>query len=521
MSETGDVSETDDVRETARPGMSGIPGFADLVGGFIGSVLVCIGGFGVGDIARDNTVAQDLGLTAITYGHGKTLFGTIFWIGVATMVVAWVRLGRRLLRPGDKPSVRALRWTVVAWAAPLAAGVPIYSRDVYAYLGQGAVFGAGFDPYRDGPAHLPGPLLDSMAQVWASTTAPYGPLFVGLTRGVTAITGEHAIAGVYVMRLVLLPGLLLSLWAIPRLAAHFGASGRDGLWLALCNPMVLIHLVAGSHVELLMMGVLVTGVTLAVIRRHTAGLVVLGLAVSIKVTAGIAIPFVLWIWLSHIRSDRPLRPRDVLGVGAAVVAIPAAVFGVCTAALGLGLGWLHGLGYADVIINWFTVPTLAGHLVTLVAAPFTALNLQPVLVVTRAVGWVIAALILVLLWWTHRRDERAAMAGMVWAMLTVLLLEPSTLPWYYTWALCLAVAFTLSGRVRAVIVGVSVFMLIVFQPDDSILFYKLPSVVLATALSVLAAVSLLHRDPLRLGRVVAWFTGPEPDARSQAVAENS
>ncbi|MFW0787069.1 alpha-(1-_6)-mannopyranosyltransferase A [Gordonia sp. CPCC 206044] len=490
------------------------PGMAEIVLGTIGAALVCVGSFGVGDIARNNTVAQDLGLSAITYGHGKTLFGTVFWLGVAIMVIAWVRLGRvigvgapRTHDPDAEPSVRLLRYGILAWAAPLALAVPVYSRDVYAYLGQGAVFAAGFDPYADGPAHHPGPLVDSMAQVWASTTAPYGPLFVGLTRAVVAVTGENPIAGVYAVRLVLLPGLLLALWAIPRLAKHFSASGQAGLWLAVANPMVLIHLVAGSHVELLMMGVLVSGVTLVVSGRHTAGLLTLGLAVSIKVTAGIAIPFVVWIWLSHIRDRRPVRPRDVVGVFAAVVGITVAVFAVCTAALGLGLGWLTGLGWADRIINWFTLPTLAGHLVTLVAAPFTALNLQPVLTVTRAVGSVVLAIVLVALWWTHRRDERRAMAGMVWAMLAVLVLEPSTLPWYYTWVLCLAGAFTLGPRVCAAVVGVSTFMLIVFQPDDSILFYKLPETLLAAALSALAAVSLLYRDPLRSRRVVDWFRG--------------
>lgn len=481
------------------------PGFADLALGFIGALLIGIGSFGVGDIARNNTVAQDLGLSAITYGHGKTLFGTVFWIGVAIMVVAWVRIGRRLRDDGPGPSVRAMRYAVIAWAAPLALGVPVYSRDVYAYLGQGAVFGAGYNPYADGPAHLPGPLLDSMAQVWATTTAPYGPLFVGLTRVVTEITGEHAIAGVYVMRLVLLPGLVLALWAIPRLAAHFGASGADGLWLALANPMVLVHLVSGSHVEMLMMGIAVTGVTLAVTGRHVPGLVLLGIAVSIKITAGIAIPFIVWIWLSHIRARRRVESRDILGVFAAVTLIPLAVFAVCTAALGFGLGWLTGLGGADRIINWFTLPTLAAHLVTLVAAPFAALNLQSVLPITRAIGSVVLAVVLVTLWWRHRGDERRAMVGMTWAMLAVLVLEPSTLPWYYTWVLYLAVAFTLPRWTRAVVVGVSVFMLIVFQPDDSILFYKLPEVLLATALSVLAAVSLLRPDPLRLRRVTDWF----------------
>ena len=91
------------------------------------------------------------------------------------------------------------------------------------------------------------------------------------------------------------------------------------------------------------------------------------------------------------------------------------------------------------------------------------------------------------------------MAGIVLAMLAVVILEPSTLPWYYTWVLCLAVAFTLPTWVRALVVGISTFMLIVFQPDDSILFYKLPETLLALALGGLAAASVMRTDPLRIG----------------------
>lgn len=141
------------------------PAFADLTLGAIGSILVCAGAFGVGDIPRNSAVLQDLGLTWMTYGHGKTLFGTVFWLGVATMVIAWVRLGRRITTEGGRGDrqtpVRVSQWGVIAWAAPLLVSVPIYSRDVYAYLGQGAVFIAGFNPYADGPAHHPGPLVDS------------------------------------------------------------------------------------------------------------------------------------------------------------------------------------------------------------------------------------------------------------------------------------------------------------------------------------------------------------------------
>ncbi|WP_066163298.1 polyprenol phosphomannose-dependent alpha 1,6 mannosyltransferase MptB [Gordonia hydrophobica] len=490
--------------------------YPDACLGFLGALLVTAGSYGLSDVPRLDSTLPDLGLAPMTYGHGKTLSGFAFWTGIALMVIAWVRIGR----DHERMSLRATMSTIGAWTAPLMVAIPTFSRDVYAYLGQASVFMHGFDPYTDGPAHVPGPIVDSMAQIWAPTTSPYSPGFMLLLRGIVGITGDNVFAGVILIRIALLPGLLLTMWAVPRIAAHFGASRRLGLWLVLVNPMLLIHLVGGPHLELLMMGFLAAGVALVLDGRHVAGLVTLGLAISVKITAGIAIPFVLWIWIDHVRTQRaaqqstdadadrtgdiadrpPLPWRERIALFVATAAVPSAVFGVFTVILGLGVGWMNGLTYASRIINPFTIPIAVGHVITYAAAPFTVLNLQEVLPVTRGIGSVALAVILVFLWWRHRHDERSAMAGMSWAMLALLLLEPSTLPWYYTWVACVVVAFTLPMWVRQVVVGVSTFYLIVFQPDDSILFYKPLETLMALAFSVLAAVALGRRDPLRINR---------------------
>ena len=156
-----------EVTTTERATESALRGRArsDLTLGLIGSIMVCLGAFGVGDPPRNSALLTDLHLSAITYGHGKNLSAIVFWAGVAAMVIAWVRVGRRISRGGEQaPSVRSLRRWVLAWAAPLMVTVPVYSRDVYAYLAQGALFGAGFNPYADGPVsytHLTLPTICS------------------------------------------------------------------------------------------------------------------------------------------------------------------------------------------------------------------------------------------------------------------------------------------------------------------------------------------------------------------------
>ena len=94
-------------------------------------------------------------------------------IGLALLVAAWWWLGR-LLRAAN-PGTGAMLGTLLLWAVPLLAAPPIFSRDVYSYLAQGGMMGAGLDVYRDGPATLGGPLTAEVPAVWQHTPTPYGP----------------------------------------------------------------------------------------------------------------------------------------------------------------------------------------------------------------------------------------------------------------------------------------------------------------------------------------------------------
>ena len=106
--------------------------------------------------------------------------------------------------------------------------MPVFSRDTYSYLAQGALLRDGFDPYAVGPVANPNVLLDNVSPIWTITTAPYGPVFILVAKLVTMVIGNHVIAGTMLLRLCMLPGLALLIWATPRLARHLGANGADG-----------------------------------------------------------------------------------------------------------------------------------------------------------------------------------------------------------------------------------------------------------------------------------------------------
>lgn len=471
--------------------------------GVIGAVCITFGGFGAGSVRRRDPLLEAMHLSWLRFGHGLVLSTVIVWVGVLLMIVAWVRLGRATL--AGRTTLGELRWVVPAWTAPLLLAVPMFSRDAFSYLAQGALLRDGFDPYAVGPVANPGVLLDNVSNVWTTTTAPYGPVFLLLGQAITSITGDNVIAGTMLLRITMLPGLALMVWAVPRLAGHLGGPKPLALWLAVLNPLVLIHLIGGVHNELLMVGLMTAGIVLVMEKHHVGGIAVVAFGVAIKATAGLALPFMVWIWMIHERKRAeeqgraPTRPillfAKTAGIGVGVFAV---VFAAASFAAGVGIGWLTALSGSAKIINWLSLPTILAHFVTVGTSWFLDLSLGPVLEVTRMLCAVALAVIVLGTWWLFRKTERDAVKGILITLIAVVVLSPAALPWYYSWPLALAAGFTLSPRTLMVLTGLSAWLMLVFQPDGSIGLYTFPHVALATFAGIVAGLSLTKVDPLHL-----------------------
>lgn len=142
------------------------------------------------------------------------------------------------------------------------------------------------------------------------------------------------------------------------MASHLGTHGPTALWICVLNPLVLIHLMGGVHNEMLMVGLMTAGIALTVQGRNVAGIILITVAIAVKATAGIALPFLVWVWLRHLRERRGYRPVQAFLAAAAIsLLIFVAVFAVLSAVAGVGLGWLTALAGSVKIINWLTVPT--------------------------------------------------------------------------------------------------------------------------------------------------------------------
>ncbi|WP_345628976.1 polyprenol phosphomannose-dependent alpha 1,6 mannosyltransferase MptB [Rugosimonospora acidiphila] len=239
-------------------------------------------------------------------------------------------------------------------------------------------------------------------------------------------------------------------------------------------------------------------------RAALAGALI-GLAVGVKATALVALPFVALLAAGDRRWWQIIRAGAVaclgLAAGYAVFAVPS----------GYGVGWLPALRGTAQLIQWTSLPTgigmAAGYLVRGLGRPDLA---TPALDVARAVGLVILTVTLVGLWLRARRlAERpqpvVAAAGV--ALAATVLLAPVAFPWYLLAPLAV-LAFSVSGeRARhRLALGVAGLALLVLPDGTGVAaLTKLPGALLDTALVITILVVLIRRR--RAGRATPTATG--------------
>jgi len=463
--------------------------------GLLGSVLLAAGAVGAGGTLVQDPLITGGPLSWVRYGHGRDLATVVLYAGFGFVVWAWVRLGRDVLR-GTLTGRNVLAAGTV-WIAPMLVSPPLFTRDVYSYLGQGALALRGLDPYQVGPVELPpGPIPENVHYVWQTTPAPYGPLFLFISKIVYWATGDSMILGVIGMRLVLLSGLGLLVYALPRLAEWLGGNASVTLWLVVANPMTVVHLVGGPHNDLLMIGLLATGALLTLQSRPVAGIALVTVAMAVKASAGVALPFLVLIWASRLPGNCWAR---LLKAGARALAVFVGVFAGITLVSGVGLGWIPALGApSEAIYNWMSLPTGAGQLAHGLTQLFLDVEAGPFIGVTRLLGSGLLLALLARQWWKARDGGPDAVRQAAYLLLAAAVLAPATLPWYLTWGLVLGACFAWTPRALALVVAASTWLVLSSYPTGELALNSWPYLIGTVAVSALAAVSLLQPDPLRV-----------------------
>ena len=478
--------------------------------GATGTVLMGIGALGAG--ARPVVQDPTFGVRLLNLpSRIQTVSLTMTTTGAVMMALAWLMLGRFAL--GKRRMSRGdLDRTLALWVLPLLIAPPMFSKDVYSYLAQSQISLQGLDPYKVGPASglgLGHVFTLSVPSLWRETPAPYGPLFLWIGRGISALTGQNIVAAVLCHRLVVLIGVGLIVWAVPRLARRCGVAEVSALWLGAANPLLIMHLVAGIHNEALMMGLMLAGAEFALrgidspqlwpsswrrlgpdwepLGMLLAGSILIVLSSQVKLPSLLALGFV-GMALAY-RCGGTLRA--LLAVGTGMTALSLAVMALVGWASGCGFGWIYTLGTANVVRSWMSPPTLlalgTGQVGILLGLGD---HTTAVLSLTRGMGVLIIMVMVVWLLLAVFRGRLHPIGGLGVALGICVLLFPVVQPWYLLWAIIpLACWATRTGFRETVIVITLVVG--IFGPTANGDRFALFQIVDATVASTLIVVMLI------------------------------
>jgi hypothetical protein len=292
-------------------------------------------------------------------------FGLLLLVGLAAPSAARPALGPRGWAPGDLPlhlssaAVTAALWVAYllgglavlaglagarpgagrlrhggawlalrGWGWPLALAAlalltsPFGSADHTNYAAYGRISAQGGDPYLVPPVTWHGgtdPVTSAVEPPWTLTPSIYGP-FATLVQTLTSLVGgDNLRQTVWAGQVVVVLAWLAVRWLLLRAAPGPARQRRvDVLWTA--NPLVFGVAVLGAHLDLLATALALAAILLAARRPGVAGLL-LGAALSTKVTYGVAGLAILWSWRALERREA-LRRAAALVAGAVVVALP-------------------------------------------------------------------------------------------------------------------------------------------------------------------------------------------------------
>lgn len=440
--------------------------------GTTATVAMAVGALGAGALpVLQNPVA------------GERLFGlwlrlqqssmTVVMTGMVVVTLCWLLLspfvlGRDLRgRLSGRIDRATLDRIIASWALPLALAPPMFSKDVYSYLAQGAIGNTLADPYELGPVSALGTshaLTVNVPDIWRDTPNQYGPLFLGVQKVIHSLTGDEVVAGTILHRAVAVLGILMLGWAVPRLAEYCGVSDVAALWLAVANPLVLFHLVSGIHSESLMMGLLAIGLVLALRAVDSLGsggrpvlLFVLG-TVLVTGSALVKLPTVVALGFIGMALSRRWGGGYLATARAVVVmlAISGATTGVAMLATSSGLGWITKLGAATSLRSWLSPPTALGVIAGGIGQ-FLGLgdHTAQILVMVQTAALVLAGAFTVRMLFAVQSGRINPVGGLGVSMAAIVLCFPVVQPWYVLWALIPLAAWASRMEFRRPVVLVS------------------------------------------------------------------
>jgi len=352
--------------------------------------------------------------------------------GAAAVLVAMFISYAVVVAAASQLSGRLVLVCVGALYAIVLLAPPLISTDIFsyqAYARMGSTYGT--NPYLSGPYAIGlDPLYSYIGAKWINIPSVYGPLFTGLSYLLAPLSIAASVIAYKLIAVLASLGIVTVVWNCSRLR---GVDPVRAVALVGLNPLLIVYGIGGGHNDLLMLLALMAGMYAILAGRERLGGGLTALAIGIKLTAGLMLPFAI-----AARGPRRghTRRHDLLtGSGlvmALIAALSFALYG--TGALSLfdtvrksqSEGDWHSIsGFISTRLGLVTVGHLVGYL--LIAA-FVGIS-----------AWLLRRV------WRGQSDWIDA-AG--WSTVAMLIAANSLLPWYVAWLLPLAALGTSRGLVR-------------------------------------------------------------------------
>jgi alpha-1,6-mannosyltransferase len=335
-------------------------------------------------------------------------------------------------------SGRTLAATVIALHLILLLSPPLQLNDVFNYIGYAHLGGLhNLNPYQH---TIRQETFDPVFQFasWGNLRSPYGPLFSALTYPLAFLPLPVAYWTLKVVTVGLSLGFVALVWQVAR---QLGRDPRFAVVLVALNPIYLVYAVGGFHNDFFMLVPMLGAVSLLLSGRDRSAGAVLMVAVAVKFTAGLLLPFLLVAAVT-----RPRRLRVLTGMVLAavpLVAVSLLLFGFT----------IPNLAQQSSLLTGFSIPNLVGVMIGAGGGTPFLLKLAIVGVVAVVVHQV-----------TRSRDW---LAGAGWSTVALIASLSWLMPWYVIWVLPLAALGT-SIRLRRVAIVGTVFLILTFMPATNL-----------------------------------------------------
>ena len=447
--------------------------------GFAVACVIVVAGGQVGAARATRPLVNWLGLQD-PHGLEATDIGagTVLLAGIVALLGLWL-VAVEVLRRGDPPLAKA--WALAAaWGLPFALGPPLMDTTAYSYAAFGLIQRHGRDPYAHGPGFLGDQAVVTAVDPGArGTPSSAGPLGTLVQHLAMSISGGRPLGAVIVLRVI---GVLAAI-AIGHLAGQLaGPQPALAIGLTVANPLLLLYVVSGAHLDGAMLALVLAALVEAGRRRWLRAIALACLAGSVTGQGFLAVPaIVVAHWLGRRRASAWLVVgRDV--------AVAVGTTAVCGLVVPHGFGWLGTVSKQFSAQAPFAIATGVAKVLTPVVRGASYDDLAAGARITTLVAMACAMVYLLV---TAR--TRALERTVAYALFSLALFAPVLYPWYLLWGtVCLAPVAV--GPRRIFVLAASAAGCLLVPPGFS---STTANWLTAAALAVVAAgtVLALRREP--------------------------